>query len=299
MALINVGSINIDHVYQLAHFVTPGETISSNDYQAILGGKGANQSIAAAKAGMQVKHVGALAKQDATFLEAMQAAGVDCSHVALRNDIASGHAIIQVNEEGENAIFLFGGANQNITLKQVDEAVNNAQASDWLLIQNETNANSDVFRVAKQKGIKLAYNPAPMTAATKALPLDLLDLLVVNEIEAAQLTEQQALPDIINSLRHSFPNTQVVLTMGKAGVCYIFQEQQIELPAFRVDAVDTTAAGDTFVGYFLAALSQQLTIEEALRQACAASAISVTRHGAAPSIPSHQEVKHFLTTHTG
>ena len=297
MAIINFGSINIDHVYQVDHFVQPGETLASTHYQQLLGGKGANQSIALAQAGADVCHVGSIHENDAAFKQALIKKGVDCRGVKC-SETPSGHAIIQVTPSGENAIVLFGGANQTITAKTVMQALDGTKPSDWVLTQNETSSIDEVLRQAKEKQLKVAFNPAPMSESVKALPLECIDLLIVNETEAAALTEKDELDDIVAVFKEQWSECEVIITLGKAGVMMLKNNDCIKVDAFLVDAVDTTAAGDTFIGYFLSAYSNHTDAKRALIRGCAASAIAVTREGAAQSIPTQKEVDRFLAKHS-
>ncbi|MFC3092737.1 ribokinase [Alteromonas sediminis] len=293
MTIYNLGSVNIDHVYQVDHFVQPGETMASTAYQQLLGGKGANQSVALARAGASVKHIGKLCKSDNQYVSMLTRYGVDCEHIALE-ETPSGHAIIQVTPEGENAIVLFGGANQTIASRDIEQALATASKDDWLLLQNETSALESAIAIAKQRGVRVAFNPAPMTDAVKELPLNDIDLLIVNEVEGAMLTGCDDKAGILDYCKQQWPNKDIILTLGKQGVCMLSQGQLVEVDAFTVDAVDTTAAGDTFIGFFLAAYSQNIDSQQALQRGCAASAISVTRAGAAQSIPNQSEVDAFL-----
>lgn len=293
MAIINFGSINIDHVYQVPHFVKPGETLASTDYQQLLGGKGSNQSVALAQAGAKVRHVGRIAATDIKYREQMMAFGIDCRFVHTHPS-PSGHAIIQVVPSGENSIFLFAGANQQLSHQDIDNALAQVDNGDWVLTQNETSKIDQVLIKAKEKGLQVAFNPAPMTASVQQLPLDCVDLLIVNEVEAAQLSQQTQLDAMQAYFREHMPTTEVIITLGKAGVCMLQAHRCIQVPAFTVSAVDTTAAGDTFIGYFLACYSQGGDAHRALQQGCAAAALAVTRAGAAQSIPSAQQVKDFL-----
>ena len=297
MAIINFGSINIDHVYQVDHFVQPGETLASTHYQQLLGGKGANQSIALAQAGADVCHVGSIHENDAAFKQALIKKGVDCRGVKC-SETPSGHAIIQVTPSGENAIVLFGGANQTITAKTVMQALDGTKPSDWVLTQNETSSIDQVLRQAKEKLLKVAFNPAPMSESVKSLPLECIDLLIVNETEAAALTEKDSLDDIVAVFKEQWSECEVIITLGKAGVMMLKNNDCIKVDAFLVDAVDTTAAGDTFIGYFLSAYSNHTDAKRALIRGCAASAIAVTREGAAQSIPTQKEVDRFLAKHS-
>lgn len=293
MAVINFGSINIDHVYSVDHFVRPGETLASSNYQQLLGGKGANQSIALAQAGADVKHVGSIHESDASFKQTLIKNGVDCRYVRC-HDVPSGHAIIQVTPSGENAIVLFGGANQTITPDTVKKALLDTGSSDWVLTQNETSCIDEVLRQAREKGLKVAFNPAPMSDNVHELPLDCVDLLIVNETEAAAITGQSSLDEIVSCFQEKWQHAEVLITLGKEGVMMIRKDEVEKVPAFKVEAVDTTAAGDTFIGYFLSAYSNHTDARQALKRGCAASALAVTRQGAAQSIPSQQEVDRFL-----
>lgn len=297
MAVINFGSINIDHVYQVPHFVQPGETLSSSDYQQLLGGKGANQSIALAKAGTDVKHVGRIHELDAHFKQTMIKHGIDCRFVCC-GDVPTGHAIIQVTPSGENAIVLFGGANQQLDNKDVLRALDAAEKGDWVLTQNETSGLEDVLRQSKDQGLRVAFNPAPMTESVKALPHDCIDLLIVNEVEAAEICGCEDLDDMEAYFREDWPHAEVIITLGKAGVRMLRAGETLNVPAFNVEAVDTTAAGDTFIGFFLSSYSLKGDAEYALRLACAASALAVTKAGAAQSIPDPEDVKGFLSRQT-
>lgn len=298
MAVYNFGSINIDHVYGVAEFVSPGETLSSTSYQAILGGKGANQSIACAHAGIKTFHIGAIHRSNESMLAPMVEANVDTRYVALKDDIASGHAIIQVNCQGENAIILYPGANHCLSLSTINEVLAEASSQDWVLVQNETNNVAAIVDAAFNANIPLAFNPAPMTASAKELPLEKISLLIVNEVEAMQLTNTINIETAKAALLDLSRHTKVLLTMGKQGVYFLSALSETFIPAFTVNAIDSTAAGDTFIGYFLAHFVQQDQLEHALNMACAASAISVTREGAAQSIPVLEEVETFLREHS-
>ena len=296
MIVYNFGSINIDHVYRVSHFVRPGETMTSNDYQQVLGGKGANQSIALGRAQRSVQHVGAISKNDSLLLNTLIDSGVSTTHVAL-SDVPTGHAIIQVNDDAENAIVLFAGANHELSLAQIDEVLSQANKEDWVLLQNETNNIDLIIQRAKHFGLSVAFNPAPMnTEIVKPLMND-IDLLIVNEVEAMDLCDVDSVALAQASLQTDYPNLKIILTLGRQGVRYLNQGEMVEVPAFKVDAVDTTAAGDTFIGYALAGLQSSLSIEDTLRQACAASALCVMKHGASSAIPTLPQVADFMEQH--
>ena len=294
MQLFNFGSINWDHCYQLTHFVRPGETISSDDYQKLLGGKGANQSAAAARAGANVFHVGAVGESESQAQDLLRELGVDVEGTLALEGFETGHAIIQINNDGENAIVLFAGANHGLTEAQVDAQLAKASEGDWVLLQNETNLIEYIIKQAKSKALNVAFNPAPMDKDLTLAVLPQLDLLIVNEIELQDLTEIEDKAKAEAMAIDWSKNLEMLVTQGSAGVNYYHEGEKQFCPAFKVDAVDTTAAGDTFIGYFMASKLAGIPIAQALKTACAASAISVTRAGAIPSIPAHTEVEQFI-----
>ncbi|TBW57688.1 ribokinase [Marinobacter halodurans] len=295
MTIYNLGSINLDHVYRVRHFVRPGETLSSSGYRALLGGKGANQSIALARAGAEVRHIGAIGEADAWILQTLIEAGVETSAIARRQE-ASGHAIIQVTREAENAILLYPGANHSLTRSQIEQALVRGGSGDWLLLQNETNGLSDAMDLATERGVRVAFNPAPMVSRDIAPLLDRVDLLIVNEGEAMDLTGASTVAAAEARLHNDYPRLRILLTLGRDGVVYVTPEGRYRAPAFSVDAVDTTAAGDTFIGFCLADLAAGQAPEMALRRASAAAALCVTRAGAASAIPTLAEVETFLAS---
>lgn len=293
MAIINFGSINIDHVYQVEHFVQPGETLASTHYQKLLGGKGANQSIALAKAGTDIKHVGLINEADFSMKQSLIRAGVDCKYVR-GTETPTGHAIIQVADSGENSIILFAGANHELSDDLIRQALDSASPGDWVLMQNETNAIAEIIEQANEQKLKVAFNPAPMTESVKSLPLHKIDLLIVNEVEAEALTGTNELEAMEGWFKQELPDTAVIITLGANGAKLITSSGNTSAEAFAVQAVDTTAAGDTFIGYFLAGYMQESEPAQCIRKACAASAVAVTRVGAAQSIPTLDEVDAFL-----
>jgi len=293
MQVFNFGSINIDLVYRVPHLVAPGETLLSRSLETVLGGKGANQSVALARAGARVMHIGKLGQADSWACDQMRQAGVDVGCVSLVEG-PSGHAIIQVDDHGENSIILHGGANQSFSHAELARSLELAVAGDWLLMQNECNSLGSAFSLAEQQGLRIAFNPAPMTPETMDLPLDRCELLIVNETEAAALAGDDDLEAAIVSLGKKYPNTRLVLTLGSKGAMLQRGSVQHMARAMPVDTVDTTGAGDTFVGYFLASLMAGLDDESALQRACAAGALSVTRSGATTGIPTSADLDLFL-----
>jgi len=291
--LHNVGSINLDHYYRVPHLVQPGETLASHGYHVGQGGKGANQSLAMALAGGRVCHWGRLGRQDSWVRERMADAGIDVSHIELVDE-PSGHAIIQVDDQGENAILLYPGANHGFTRQHWEQLSHTVRDGDWLLLQNECNGLPELFHSAHARGLHIAFNPAPMSDSVLELPLEACALLFVNRGEAAWLTglaETSASEILLAGLLRRLPTTPTVLTLGAEGAWYQSADERHFQPAMPVQAVDTTGAGDTFIGYYLAALQEGQSVTRCLRLASQAAAIGIQRPGAADSIPARQEVE--------
>lgn len=290
MKILNFGSINIDYVYTLNNFVRPGETIASQSFQTFIGGKGCNQSVALAKAGVEVFHAGNISESGLFIKTQLEKWDVNTQFINIVED-ATGHAIIQINEAGENAIIIHGGANQTISEEQIDNTLNHFDKGDFLVLQNEINHLSIIIAKAKKKGMKIFFNPAPMTEIVHDLPLDLIDVFVVNETEGKGLTGEKTIEKIITKMQEKFSNAAILMTLGDKGAIYIENHNWIETTAHKVKTIDTTAAGDTFIGYFVAGLHQGLSQKEALRLANKAASITVTRKGGAVSIPFINELK--------
>ncbi len=285
--ILNFGSVNIDHVYTVPHFVRPGETLASTRYAVFSGGKGFNQSTALARAGAKVAHAGMIGADGAWLKESLAADGADVTHLAV-GDEPTGHAVIQVDYSGQNCIIICGGANRAITASYAKEVIARFGKGDTLLLQNEISSIPEIIRAASARGLFIAFNPAPMGQAVLDYPLDLVDLFIVNEVEAAELAgvAADAAPDVVlDALRAKFPRADVVLTLGASGSVADIDGERVTVAARRVKAVDTTAAGDTYIGYFLAARQRGLSLREAMEKATEAAAVCVTRAGAAPSIP--------------
>jgi len=289
MRIINIGSLNIDYVYQVDEFVMGGETKLSESMEIFSGGKGLNQSIALKRAGAEVCHAGLIGR-DGTFLkELLQKEGVNTDFISYV-DGSSGHAIIQVNKHGENCILLFGGANQRFSEEYIDSVLSNCNKGDYILLQNEINKMDYIINKAYDLGVKIILNPSPLNNALKNYPLDKVSIFILNEVEGSQLTGKDEPEIILNELTNKYINSEFVLTLGSKGVIYAYKDERIFVEARKVAVVDTTAAGDTFTGYYLSAILMGKPVREALELATAAAAIAVTRPGAAPSIPMLHEV---------
>lgn len=289
MKILNLGSMNIDYVYGVDHIILPGETESTEGRNIFLGGKGMNQSIALAKAGAEVYHGGLIGSDGRMFLDACQEYGVHGEYIK-EIDGTSGHTIIQVDKEGQNSILLFGGANQRWTKKYIDEVLDDFGNEGFLLLQNEVNMLPYIIDKAYEKGICIVLNPSPFNEKLNACDLTKISIFLLNEIEGEQLTGVKKPEEILTKMLELFPKAKVVLTLGKEGAFYVDGEVKYYQPSFKVKAVDTTAAGDTFTGYFLAGLLENMPIKEILEMSAKASSITVTRHGASQSIPYCNEV---------
>ncbi|WP_417899846.1 ribokinase [Bacillus haimaensis] len=289
MKFLNFGSLNIDKVYTVPHFVTAGETLSSVNYAEYAGGKGLNQSIALAKSGARVYHAGKIGKDGLFLKKELDQAGVKVDGI-LEDGSVTGHAIIQVNESGENCILLFGGANREIEMEQVDRVLADFQVGDFLVLQNEINCVEYIIDDAHEKGITIALNPSPINASIRKLDLTKIDYLILNELEGREITGRNEQGEILDHLLTTYNNLKVVLTLGTKGSIYRDAVQEFKQGIFEADVVDTTAAGDTFMGYFLCMVAKNGNIVEALEVASKAASVTVSRSGAAKSIPFFDEV---------
>ena len=287
MKVLNFGSLNYDHVYQMDHFVAPKETQSSLGYARGFGGKGLNQSIALAKAGVEVYHAGKVGNDGQDFIDYLRKYGVHTDYLKKADDEATGHAIIQVCK-GENCIILYGGSNQSITPEEVDQVLVHFEAGDVLLIQNEISSLAYLIEKAHGKGMKIAFNVAPANEKIWGYPLELIDTFIVNEVEGAFLAGGDAsdIGGVKKALQEKYPQKEIVLTLGGDGSSYLHGAEEISQPAYPTDVVDTTAAGDTFTGYYLAMILQGRGVKEALDIASRAASYTCQGAGAAQSIPS-------------
>lgn len=291
--VLNIGSLNLDYVYQVDHVIEPGETEATVSRNVFLGGKGINQSMALAKAGAEVYHGGMIGEDGQPFLEACRTYGVKADYIRTIEE-PTGHTIIQVDKNAQNCILLYGGANQMLTKEFVDEVLQNFEKGDILLLQNEVNMLPYIVDRAYEKGMEIALNPSPFNEKLDAVDLKKVGIFLLNEIEGGQITGLTQPDEILAKMREMFPDAKIVLTLGKDGAKYADGEKVYEQPIFKVQAVDTTAAGDTFTGYFLAGLLEGMSVPDILKMSAKASSIAVTRKGAVPSIPYREEVMEAL-----
>lgn len=289
MKILNFGSLNIDKVYAVEEIVKGGETIDSISFSESVGGKGLNQSIAVAKAGGNIMHAGCVGKDGEILLQALKDNNVDTSLIKTV-ETASGQAIIQVDKHGQNCIILFHGANYEVDKAYIDGVMQDFAQGDILILQNEISNIDYIIEVAKAKQMKIYLNPSPINENLNKYNMQAIDGVFVNEHEGAYLADKEKVEDILDSLASKYPELEIILTFGDKGAYYRHKDINIFQPAYKVDAVDTTAAGDTFTGYFIALRQQGKSIEESLQKASKASSITVSRKGASISIPKIAEV---------
>ena len=297
MKVLCFGSLNIDYTYSVDHIVSKGETLSSSALQVYTGGKGLNQSVALAKAGAEVYHAGSIGEDGRFLLETLEQAGVHTQYITVRADARTGNAIIQRDKNGDNCILLYGGTNQMITEQQIDDVLSHFAAGDYLILQNEINNLPYLVTEAHKKGLVIVLNPSPMNEKILELPLEFVDIFMMNEIEAGQILGERSDVDkavLSAKLAARFPKAVIILTLGGEGSLCIDQGICFSQDAYHVSVVDTTAAGDTFTGFFIGALLSGKTRQEAMKEASAAATIACSRPGAAPSIPTPDEVNTFL-----
>ncbi|MEE4186905.1 MAG: ribokinase [Roseobacter sp.] len=285
MTIYNLGSINADNVYRVPHLVAPGETLPATALTQGLGGKGANMSVAAARAAAHVVHIGAVGPDGRWASDRMLEYGVDTRHIA-QVAAPTGHANICVDAKGENTIVLFAGANHAIAQDAIGTALSQAALGDTFITQNETNGQVLAAKMAKSLGLRVIYAAAPFDAAAVREMLAQIDMLVLNAVEAEQLVAETG------SNLSALQVQDIVVTKGSAGSTWICKGSDAQdFPAVDVTPVDTTGAGDTFTGYLAAGLDRGMPMAQALDQATRAAALMVTRVGTADVIPDLKELQ--------
>lgn len=290
MRILNFGSLNIDKVYKVSNFVKPGETIAAQNYSCFPGGKGLNQSVAVAKAGEKIFHAGTIGNDGEFLREILKQNGVDDSYLRTSNTV-TGNALIQVADSGENCIILFGGSNLENTKEYIDEVLSHFDEDDILLLQNEISNLDYLLLKAAEKKLRVMLNPSPISDEIRMLDLSSVTWLILNEVEGEGLTGENIPEKILEALSEKYPYLEIILTLGKKGSLHYKNNIITKQECITVKAVDTTAAGDTFTGYFLAMVANNAEVKEALEVASYASAIAVGREGASVSIPWMEEVE--------
>lgn len=292
MKILVFGSLNIDFIFSVDHIALPGETISSNSMVKSAGGKGANQAAALAKAGMKVFMAGKTGNDGEFLLDKLNGWGVDTSRV-MRYDGMTGQAIIQLDKNGQNAILLHSGGNGAITVREIENTLGNFGKGDLIVLQNEISGLKEIIELAHNMGMVVCLNPSPYNEKIEELPLNMVNIFFVNEIEGAVLASLPPncrLSDILDKLALRFPSAKIILTAGEGGAFYGKGTYRAESEIVEVPVVDTTAAGDAFTGYYIAARARQMPVPQALKTACKAAALTVSRCGAMDSIPYADEV---------
>lgn len=294
MRALCFGSLNRDHTYRLHHFLRPGETNHALSYDVLAGGKGLNQALSLARAGAETFMGGCIGEDGLSLQTFLQNNGVDTQYLK-KVEAPTGHAIIQVEDSGENCILVYPGANYALTEEQIEETLGQFAAGDLLLVQNETNLVGMLLQKAKEHGMITALNPSPISETLREeIPLAMVDWLILNRAELSALAGAEDLQEAVKHMQEAYPRCRLVVTLGAEGAVYCDGNGTIRQPAYAVQTVDTTGAGDTFTGYFLETYYRTLDPKEALRRAAAAAALAVTRPGAAASIPAAEEVSSFL-----
>jgi len=296
-----LGSINADHILNLAHFPRPGETVIGKQYHIAFGGKGANQAVAAGRAGADIAFIACVGADDIgeRIRQQLQQDRIDTAPVETVADESTGVAMIFVNGEGENNIGIYSGANAALTPARVAQHQQVIADADALLMQLESPLESVLAaaKVARAQQTQVILNPAPATALSDEL-LALIDIITPNETEAEILTGIAVKSDEeaarAAAALHAKGIATVLITLGRRGVWLSEQGNGVRIPGFSVQAIDTIAAGDTFNGAFITARLEGVAMHDAVRFAHAAAAIAVTRPGAQPSVPWRTEIDAFL-----
>ena len=289
MRILNFGSLNVDHVYRVERFVQPGETAAARSLRLFAGGKGLNQSVALAAAGAQAFHAGAVGDDGEFLVELLRDRGADVSLIR-RLDVPTGHAIIQVEDSGQNCILLYGGANRQIPPEQMEDALSRFGKGDLLLLQNEINGNRFLMERAFDLGMEIALNPSPMDGAVRELPLEKVSWFLLNQGEGQALTGEQAPDRILEAMARRWPDSRTLLTLGRQGSVLWDGDRIWRQGIYDTPVADTTGAGDTFTGYFLSGVASREPMDRCLELASKASALAVSVPGAAGSIPTRDQV---------
>lgn len=293
MKILNFGSLNIDYTYSVGHIVQPGETITSGSLEVFPGGKGLNQSIALARAGADVYHAGLIGKDGIFLRELCRNSGVNTDYIRVV-ETRTGNAIIQVSEKGENCIILYPGANREQTEEYIDEVMKGFGEGDVLLLQNEINLLDHLISEGAKKGMKIVLNPSPFDEKITACDLTKVSLFMINEVEGEQITGAKDPEQILEKMGTMYPGAETVLTLGDKGSVYANRTERIRQQPVKVKTVDTTAAGDTFTGYYLAAVMEGKDKPQAMKEAAYAAALAVSGKGASSSIPMKEDVDAFM-----
>lgn len=300
--LVVLGSINADHILNLESFPTPGETVTGSQYQVAFGGKGANQAVAAGRSGADIAFIACTGDDDTgeRVRQQLSSDNIDVASVSVITGESTGVALIFVNGEGENVIGIHAGANAALSVARVEAQRELIRQASALLMQLESPVESVLAaaRIAHENNTIVALNPAPARELSDEL-LALVDIITPNETEAEKLTgiRVNSEEDASNAAQvlHTKGIETVIITLGSRGVWASVKGEGRRIPGFKVKAIDTIAAGDTFNGALMTALLEKHALDDAIRFAHAAAAIAVTRKGAQPSVPWRNEIDDFLS----
>ncbi|HQO68992.1 MAG TPA: ribokinase [Clostridia bacterium] len=284
MRILNIGSMNIDYVYKVEHIVSEGETQNVLLVETNVGGKGLNQSVAATRAGGTVFHAGMIGKEGKILVDFLKKSEVDISLVSLCEK-DQGHAVIQVDKQGRNSILVYGGSNKMITKEYIDKVLEEFSSEDILMVNNEVSEAEYMLKKAHEKKMKTVFNASPIDNILFNMDLNNVTYLVVNESEGEALSGEKEPKMMLESILHKYHDIRIILTLGPDGSMYRDKEKTINQGSYKVEAKDTTAAGDTYMGYFTAGIAKGLKAEDCMKMASMAAAIAVTKHGAAETIP--------------
>ncbi len=303
MTLVVIGSINLDQLFSVNHAPKPGETLIADDLIEANGGKGANQAVAAARNGLDVRFVGRVGDDGAgmSLRQGLVDAGVNTEYLLTDAEAATGRAVIFVEPSGQNRIVVASGANAKVGLADVEPLLSKMTSEDILLATFESPLDTvtQAFVAAKKRGVTTVLNPAPARSSVPDALLEATDIIIPNEGEATALTgidtvDAASTAESAMALCRRGIN-QVIITLAENGSYYANSEgDEFAIPAFNVKAVDTTGAGDTFIGGFLTKMAAGESVEDAIVYATAASGLAVSRQGGQPSIPTAGEVADFL-----
>lgn len=293
MKVLNLGSLNIDYNYFLGHIMQTNETQAANEMRVFPGGKGLNQSIAMARAGMEVHHAGVIGEDGDFLVDTLQSAGVH-TELIQKTEGRSGHAIIQVDPMGQNAVMIYRGCNTDVTTEYIDTILEDFDEEDILVLQNEVTNVAYAIERAHEKQMRIVLNPSPCNEALKSCDLSKVDLFFINEVEGRELTSYVQPGDILIGMQEKYPDSSCVLTLGSQGAFFKTTQESVYQPALPVHAVDSTAAGDIFEGYFLSSYLNGHSAKESLKIAAYAAGISVQREGASMSAPTMEETLEMI-----
>lgn len=290
MKILNIGSLNLDYVYSVDHITLVKETQNSTKVEIFAGGKGLNQSIALSNAGFEVFHAGFIGDGGNMLLETCVKNNINTKFLEKTTEKA-GNAIIQVDKDGNNCIILYGGSNQMLTTEYIDKVLSNFGKDDVIILQNEVNLIDYIIDKAYDLGLKIVLNPSPFDDKILKCNLEKVWLFMVNEVEGEQISKKSNPKEILKFFQETFENSQVVLTLGENGAYFANSNEIFFQDIIKTTVVDTTAAGDTFTGFFIYGFLNNYGIEKSLKLATKASSITITRKGASDTIPKICEIE--------